>query len=70
MHGYRSTAMRDTMGLIVLCKKLGYNLLMPGPACPRRSDSYTITMGAQERYDARAWAYWLQCGPAARCPSF
>ena len=29
MHGYRSTAMRDTMGLIVLCKKLGYNLLMP-----------------------------------------
>ena len=29
MHGYRATAMRDTMGLIVLCKKLGYNLLMP-----------------------------------------
>ena len=57
MHGYRSTAMRDTMGLIVLCKKLGYNLLMPDQRAHGRSDSYTITMGAQERYDARAWAY-------------
>lgn len=71
MHGYRATAMRDTMGLIVLCKKLGYNLLMPDQRAHGRSDSYTITMGAQERYDARAWAVLgFSAVQRARCPSF
>lgn len=58
MHGYRATAMRDTMGLIVLCKKLGFNLLMPDQRAHGQSGGHSITMGAQERYDARAWAYW------------
>ena len=58
MHGYRATAMRDTMGLIVLCKKLGFNLLMPDQRAHGRSGGRSITMGARERYDARAWAYW------------
>ena len=70
MHGYRSTAMRDTMGLIVLCKKLGYNLLMPDQRAHGRSDSYTITMGAQERYDARAWAYWASVRSSGKVPIF
>ena len=58
MHGYRATAMRDTMGLIVLCKKLGFNLLMPDQRAHGQSGGHSITMGAQERYDVRAWAYW------------
>ena len=58
MHGYRATAMRDTMGLIVLCKKLGFNLLMPDQRAHGRSGGRSITMGTRERYDARAWAYW------------
>ena len=58
MHGYRATAMRDTMGLIVLCKKLGFNLLMPDQRAHGQSGGHSITMGAQERYDTRAWAYW------------
>lgn len=70
MHGYRATAMRDTMGLIVLCKKLGYNLLMPDQRAHGRSDSYTITMGAQERYDARAWAYWASVRFSGKVPIF
>ena len=70
MHGYRATAMRDTMGLIVLCKKLGYNLLMPDQRAHGRSDSYTITMGAQERYDARAWAYWASVRSSGKVPIF
>lgn len=68
MHGYRATAMRDTMGLIVLCKKLGFNLLMPDQRAHGRSGGRSITMGARERYDARAWAYWASvrsCGKAS-----
>ena len=68
MHGYRATAMRDTMGLIVLCKKLGFNLLMPDQRAHGRSGGRSITMGARERYDARAWAYWASvrsCGKSS-----
>ena len=68
MHGYRATAMRDTMGLIVLCKKLGFNLLMPDQRAHGRSGGHSITMGARERYDARAWAYWASvrsCGKSS-----
>ena len=68
MHGYRATAMRDTMGLIVLCKKLGFNLLMPDQRAHGRSGGRSIMMGARERYDARAWAYWASvrsCGKAS-----
>lgn len=70
MHGYRSTAMRDTMGLIVLCKKLGFNLLMPDQRAHGRSGSHTITMGAQERYDARAWAYWASVRSGGKASIF
>ena len=68
MHGYRATAMRDTMGLIVLCKKLGFNLLIPDQRAHGRSGGRSITMGARERYDARAWAYWVSvrsCGKSS-----
>ena len=68
MHGYRATAMRDTMGLIVLCKKLGFNLLMPDQRAHGRSGGRSITMGARERYDTRAWAYWASvrsCGKSS-----
>lgn len=70
MHGYRATAMRDTMGLIVLCKKLGYNLLMPDQ---RPTGAVTATPSPWARRSATMPApgrTGLQCGPAARCPSF
>ena len=50
--------------------KLGYNLLMPDQRAHGRSDSYTITMGAQERYDARAWAYWASVRSSGKVPIF
>lgn len=70
MHGYRATAMRDTMGLIVLCKKLGFNLLMPDQRAHGRSGGRSITMGARERYDARAWAYWASVRSFAKSSIF
>lgn len=70
MHGYRATAMRDTMGLIVLCKKLGFNLLMPDQRAHGRSGGRSITMGARERYDARAWAYWASVRSRGKSPIF
>lgn len=51
-------------------QKLGYNLLMPDQRAHGRSDSYTITMGAQERYDARAWAYWASVRSSGKVPIF
>ena len=70
MHGYRSTAVRDSMGLIVLCKKLGCNLLLPDQRAHGQSGGHTITMGAQERYDVRAWAYWAAVRFGAKVPIF
>lgn len=70
MHGYRATAIRDTMGQVVLCKKLGYNLLLPDQRAHGRSGGHTITMGAQERYDARAWAYWATVRFGGKVPIF
>ena len=43
---------------------------MPDQRAHGRSDSYTITMGAQERYDARAWAYWASVRSSGKVPIF
>ncbi len=57
-HGYKGFARRDGMGGYTLCKKLGYNVLLPDQRSHGASGGHTITMGVQERYDCRAWAYW------------
>ena len=57
-HGYKGFARRDGMGGYTLCKKLGYNVLLPDQRSHGASGGHTITMGVKERYDCRAWAYW------------
>ena len=46
------------MGGYTLCKRLGYNVLLPDQRSHGASGGHTITMGVKERYDCRAWAYW------------
>lgn len=58
LHGYRGFARRDGMGGYTLCKKLGYNVLLPDQRAHGASGGHAITMGVKERYDCRAWAYW------------
>lgn len=57
-HGYKGYARRDGMGGYTLCKRLGYNVLLPDQRSHGASGGHTITMGVKERYDCRAWAYW------------
>ena len=57
-HGYKGFARRDGMGGYTLCKRLGYNVLLPDQRSHGASGGHTITMGVKERYDCRAWAYW------------
>ena len=59
-HGYKGFARRDGMGGYTLCKRLGYNVLLPDQRSHGASGGHTITMGVKERYDCRAWAYWAQ----------
>ena len=57
-HGYKGFARRDGMGGYTLCKKLGYNVLLPDQRAHGASGGQSITLGVKERYDCRAWAYW------------
>lgn len=57
-HGYKGFARRDGMGGYTLCKRLGYNVLLPDQRSHGASGGHTITMGVKERYDCRAWAWW------------
>ena len=41
-----------------LCRKLGYNVLLPDQRAHGHSGGHTITMGAKEQYDAQGWANW------------
>ena len=57
-HGYTGYAQRDGLGGYILCRKLGYNVLLPDQRAHGRSGGHTITMGAKEQYDALDWASW------------
>ena len=57
-HGYTGYAQRDGLGGYILCRKLGYNVLLPDQRAHGRSGGHTITMGAKEQYDAQSWANW------------
>lgn len=53
-HGYKGFARRDGMGGYTLCKKLGYNVLLPDQRAHGASGGQSITLGVKERYDCRA----------------
>ena len=57
-HGYTGYAQRDGLGGYILCRKLGYNVLLPDQRAHGHSGGHTITMGAKEQYDAQSWANW------------
>lgn len=57
-HGYKGFARRDGLGGYTLCKRLGFNVLLPDQRSHGASGGHTITMGVKERYDCRAWAWW------------
>lgn len=57
-HGYTGYAQRDGLGGYILCRKLGYNVLLPDQRAHGHSGGHTITMGAKEQYDAQGWANW------------
>ena len=57
-HGYTGYAQRDGLGGYTLCRKLGYNVLLPDQRAHGHSGGHTITMGAKEQYDAQGWANW------------
>jgi len=59
-HGYKGYAARDGLGGYILCKNLGYNVLLPDQRCHGDSGGHVITMGVKERYDCRAWTYWAR----------
>lgn len=69
-HGYKGFARRDGMGGYTLCKRLGYNVLLPDQRSHGASGGQTITMGVKERYDCRAWAYWAQKHFGPQTPLF
>ena len=57
-HGYTGYAQRDGLGGYTLCRKLGYNVLLPDQRAHGHSGGHTITMCAKEQYDAQGWANW------------
>ena len=57
-HGYTGYSHRDGLGGYTLCRKLGYNVLLPDQRAHGHSGGHTITMGAKEQYDAQGWANW------------
>ena len=57
-HGYTGYAQRDGLGGYTLCRKLGYNVLLPDQRAHGHSGGHTITMGAKEQNDAQGWANW------------
>ena len=46
-HGYTGYAQRDGLGGYTLCRKLGYNVLLPDQRAHGHSGGHTITMGAK-----------------------
>ncbi len=54
-HGYRSSAIRDGMGIFRFCKEEGYNLLLVDQRAHNGSGGRTITFGIEERYDCLEW---------------
>lgn len=69
-HGYKGFAGRDGMGGYQICRKLGYNVLLPDQRSHGESGGHTITMGSKEQYDCRAWAYWAHQHFGADTPLF
>lgn len=58
-HGYRGNALRDGAASLAICKRLGFNVLIPDQRSHARSDGRVITFGVKERFDVRTWANFI-----------
>ncbi len=56
LHGYRSYAMRDFCGGLVLALEMGHNVLLVDQRAHGKSNGRCLTFGIRERYDCQAWA--------------
>ena len=54
-HGYRSSAIRDGIGIFRFCQEEGYNILLVDQRAHGESGGKTITFGVKERYDCLDW---------------
>lgn len=54
-HGYRSTALRDGLGILRICQEEGYNILLVDQRAHYDSGGKSITFGVKERYDCLEW---------------
>lgn len=55
-HGYRSSALSDGIGMLMMCRKMGYSFLAVDMRAHGLSEGASITFGVEERYDVVAWA--------------
>lgn len=58
-HGYRGNALRDGAGGFALCRRLGFNVLVPDQRAHARSDGNVISFGILERYDVLRWIEYI-----------
>lgn len=54
-HGYRSTAARDSCGMIKISKEAGHNSLIVDQRAHGKSEGRCLTFGIKERYDCKKW---------------
>lgn len=54
-HGYRSSAIRDGLGILKICQEEGYNILLVDQRAHYDSGGKSITFGVKERYDCLEW---------------
>ena len=59
MHGWRSSAVRDSSGGARIARAVGYNLLIVDQRAHGESEGRTITFGIRERYDCVDWVHFL-----------
>ena len=58
-HGYKGNALRDGAGGFALCRRLGFNVLVPDQRAHAKSDGKVITFGAKERFDCLDWIQFV-----------
>ena len=58
-HGYRGSAVKDSVGGFNVSKSMGYNILIVDERSHGDSEGRTITMGIKERYDCLDWIHYV-----------
>lgn len=59
MHGYKGNALRDGAGGFALCRRLGFNVLVPDQRAHAQSQGRVITFGIKERLDCLRWIAYI-----------